>query len=182
MESIEKLDLDKTESEQYESTKMFELKKWLKRLPQDIEYNAIDFGSGKGRVLVELSNHENFKKVIGIEISSKLNAIAERNIKIEGCNNINVLTCNAIDTPSEILICSNFFFFYNPFPYKVFKEVFKKIETSLQSENKRCVIVYFNPVYSNIIESSSFFEKKMICKNALSNADTYIYLEGFNCD
>jgi len=180
IESIETLDLDKKISEQYETTKIFELRRWLKKLPQGIIYNAIDFGSGKGSVLISLSNSNIFNNVVGIEISQKLTAISEKNVKLKKASNINVLTCDAIDTPFELISNSNFFFFYNPFPFDVFEKVFKKIELSLEKERRQCVIMYFNPMYKNIIDSSIYFNEKIVCNNILSNADTHIYIEGFD--
>ena len=42
--------------------------------------------------------------------------------------------------------------------------------------------MYFNPIYKNIIDNSISFNEKIVCKNILSNADTYIYFEGFDSD
>jgi hypothetical protein len=182
IENIETLGLDKKISEQYETTKIFELKRWIKKLPEDIKYNAIDFGSGKGSVLIALSNYKKFENITGVEISKKLTVISEQNLKLKKCQNVKVLTCNALNTPAELISSSNFFFFYNPFPYDVFEQVFKKIELSLKKEKRQCIIVYFNPLYKDIIEVSTFFNKKVICDNILSSAKTYIYMEGFNND
>ena len=135
IESIQTLSLDEKISEQYETTKIFELKRWLKKLPKGITYNAIDFGSGKGSVLISLSNSNLFNNVLGVEISKKLTAISEKNVKLKKSSNVNVLTCNATDTPLELISDSNFFFFYNPFPCDVFEKVFKKIELSLEKGN-----------------------------------------------
>src|SRR5690242_902248 len=43
------------------------------------EFSFIDFGSGKGRVLMVASEYP-FRQVIGVELSSELNEIAKQNI------------------------------------------------------------------------------------------------------
>lgn len=180
IEPLEGLNLQKETSKQYETTKLFELKKWLKRLPEDIEYNGIDFGSGKGTVLIELAKNKKFKQVHGVEISEKLNTIAKKNLKIKNINHVDLITLDASETPMELIDGCNFFFFYNPFPYPVFQRVFEKIEASIQHHKRDAVIVYFNPLHSEIIDNSPFFVTHLKLKNILSLADTHIYRACFD--
>lgn len=175
-ESIDTLGLDKNKSEQYESTKVLELKIWLKKIP-DNDYIAIDFGSGKGLVLVELLKNKMFEYVYGVEISQKLNYISKNNLTIfNNYNSVELLTIDAIDTPMEIISKSNFFFFYNPFPESIFKKVFERIERSISINPRDIVLIYFNPLYSDIITESIIFNNPKIIHNILSNADTHIYI------
>ncbi len=180
MESLDDLKLQKENSEQYETTKLFELKKWLKYIPQNIKYNAIDFGSGKGTVLMALAKTKNFQNIYGIEISKNINNIARKNLEKKEINNVYLINIDASDTPINIINECNFFFFYNPFPYNVFKRVFDKIETSIQKNNRDIIIIYFNPVHCDIIENSHFFINTFRLKNYLSIADTYIYSSYFD--
>ena len=175
IESIDNLNLQKNNSEQYETTKLFELKRWLKYIPQNIEYNAIDFGSGKGTVIIALTKIKNFQNIYGIEISKKINNIAQKNLLKKNIKDVELINIDASDTPMEIIDKCNFFYFYNPFPKNIFKSVFNKIETSFQKNNRDVIIIYFNPMHCNIIENSRFFKKPIILKNSLSTADTYIY-------
>lgn len=174
-ETLESIGLNSIESESYETTKIFELKRWLKLVPLNIDFVAIDFGSGKGTVVLELAKHKNFKKIYGVELSEKLSNISKKNIYIKKTHNIEILTMNAIETPTNIINEANFFFFYNPFPFEVFEKVFEKIKISIQSYNREVVIIYFNAQYKSIIEKSGLFESPIIYRNILSSANTLIY-------
>lgn len=175
IESLDSLKLKKEHSEQYETTKLFELKKWLRFIPQNTKYTAIDFGSGKGTILVALATIKNFQHIYGIEISKKLIDIAHKNLENRKINNVDLINMNASDIPIDIINKCNFFFFYNPFPYNIFISVFKKIETSIMKNKRDTIIIYFNPVHSSIIENSDYFVNTFKLKNSLSVADTYIY-------
>jgi hypothetical protein len=173
------LKIDSSLYEGYETTKIFELKKWMKTIPQDREYNAIDFGSGKGSVLIALSKYNNIRRIYGIEISRELSFIANRNIRLNNINNTRVLNINALDTPNKLILNSNLFYFYNPFSYKIFLSIIQKIEESIDRNKRACVIIYFNPKHKIAISSSKYFNSRIICKNILSKANTHIYFEGF---
>jgi len=175
IESLDSLSLKKENSEQYESTKLFELKKWLKFIPQNTKYTAVDFGSGKGTVVIALAKTKNFQHIYGIEISKILNDIARKNLEKRKISNVDLINMDASDIPIDIIKKCNFFFFYNPFPYNVFKSVFKGIEASIQRNKRDIVIIYFNPVHCSLIENSIFFVNTFKLKNSLSAADTYIY-------
>ena len=65
-ESIENLNLDETTSEQYVPTKIFELKRVISDLDLSSHSVAVDFGSGKGKVLLYLSQIEEVSMVYGV--------------------------------------------------------------------------------------------------------------------
>jgi hypothetical protein len=175
VESLDDLGLKRKKSNRYESTKKIEIERWLEYIPKDIEYNAIDFGSGKGTVLVVLDKLKNFNKIYGIEISENLNLIARKNLRKKHVTSVSLLGIDAVEIPERIIDECNFFFFYNPFPYSVFEIVFDKIESSFQRNNRDAVIMYFNPVHGDIIERSKYFVNTYRLNNPLSTADTYIY-------
>src|SRR5690349_16651667 len=80
------------------------------------EFSFIDFGSGKGRVLMVAAEYP-FKQVIGVELSSELNEIANQNIARlpsdrKRAGDITTFFCDAaeFDPPFGNLVC----YFYNP--------------------------------------------------------------------
>lgn len=175
IESIETLKLNPLQAKQYEKTKIFELKKWMKHLPNNITYRVIDFGSGKGAVLKFFSEIENVDFIYGIEISKKLIEISKRNLDKSQLKRIKLIHDNASNISSEIIDLCNLFYFYNPFPSNVFLKIIKKIEHSLQTYPREIFIVYFNPKSSHIIENSKYFILQSEINNPLSRASTKIY-------
>jgi 16S rRNA G966 N2-methylase RsmD len=175
LETIDELCLEPGKSEQYESTKVFEIRKVFRDIPQNKEMIVIDFGSGKGRMLFFFSRQKNVKKVYGIEISSKLVKIAQKNVQKFGLTGIKILNIDAIDTPNDIIDESNLFYLYNPFPKPIFDSVIRKIELSLRKNMRELFIIYFNPIHASTIEESPMFEKYRMYDNLISFAKTAVF-------
>jgi 16S rRNA G966 N2-methylase RsmD len=117
---------------------------------------VIDFGSGKGGVLITLSKYP-FSKITGIELSAALVAIAEKNLMGLNCKNINMIVADAVDFTD--LDKYNYFYFFNPFPPGVMKAVIKNIADSLAKKPRKAVIIYFNPEFHETIITDSPFVK-----------------------
>ena len=169
------VNLNEDAVEQYECTKLFEIKRIFRKIAFPPDSVAIDFGSGKGKMLYFFSKQKNIKKVYGIEISEKLVNIANYNMAKLRIDNVEIYHLNAAETQSHILDECNIFYFYNPFPMKVFKAVLQQIELSLIRHNRCAYLLYFNPVYAKIIDHSSMFEKHAVYSNIISFAKTFVY-------
>lgn len=121
------------------------------------EYTFIDLGSGKGKVLI-LASQFPFKKIIGVEFSSKLHKIAGQNIQTF-CKNIqhkkNVFDLNLMDAadyafPDGKLVI----YMFNPFDEKIIYNILIKL--SQRGQNTQTRIVYFNPVFGKLIECAGY--------------------------
>ena len=92
----------------------------------------VDFGSGKGRVLILAGQHR-FRKIIGVEFSSELNGIARRNIERarQGmrCDRIELVTMDA--ARYEIPDDATTLYFANPFSGEILDAVLRNIQASL---------------------------------------------------
>lgn len=103
----------------------------------------IDFGCGKGQVLA-LAARFPFGRVIGLDLSPSLIAIAQRNVdQIRGrsrCRDIELVEQNALDyaIPDDLTIA----YFYMPFPTSVFEQVVQHIDASLASHPRTFRIIY----------------------------------------
>lgn len=88
----------------------------VRNLPIDPrEYAFVDFGSGKGRVLIAAAQRP-FLKVVGVEYSKELHEAALRNIRSAKrlrCRNITCLCMDAAEFSIPDAPCV--LFFYNPF-------------------------------------------------------------------
>jgi SAM-dependent methyltransferase len=125
------------------------------------EFVFVDFGSGKGRVLFMASNFP-FKRIVGIEFSPKLSAIAERNIRNyrnqdQKCHVLQSLCMDAVDypLPSEPAV----FYFYNPFQESVLQSVAANIRASFYRHPREMVIVYQNPIFANVFDVADFLQR-----------------------
>lgn len=122
---------------------VFKVCKWLPVRKSDV---FVDYGSGMARVLIVAATRP-FKKIIGVEVSSALNAIAVENIrKAKGrlkCQNIEIVCCDAASYhfPDDATVC----FFFNPFRGEILKRVFANIQRSLAIGPRQVTILYYNP-------------------------------------
>ena len=115
-------------------------------------FTFVDFGSGKGRVLLLASEYP-FKKVIGVELSRGLHEIAEQNIRkwtssSSKSTDVASVNMNALEfrLPEEPLVL----FFFTPFLGSVFTEVVNKIRANLTSSRHPIHIVYYGRNEENI--------------------------------
>lgn len=122
------------------------------------DYTFVDFGSGKGRVLI-LAAEFGFYETIGVEFAKEIYEISCKNIskylnRINNKRRITALHLDAIDfkLPDSKLIL----FFYSPFRGKVLERVIDNIRQSYQ-ENPRHIITIF---YGRNSDSLNLFESK----------------------
>jgi SAM-dependent methyltransferase len=134
----------------YQSSSYYYVKLAFQNLPIDFKHSSIiDFGSGKGNVLLML-NRLGFKKILGIEFAEDLILASKKNIKNiqkkHSDSEIGVICTDAVqyDIPSTYDV----FFFYNPFNRSVFEKVLINIERSLELKKRTIYIIYINAVIS----------------------------------
>jgi hypothetical protein len=101
-------------------------------------FTFIDFGSGKGRVVMLATEH-GFQKVIGIEYSITLHNIAENNV-------ISFQARHSVNLPTVELVCldasqfkfsaeSQILYFANPFSEKVMEIVLRNLWATIKTES-----------------------------------------------
>jgi SAM-dependent methyltransferase len=116
------------------------------------DFDFIDFGSGKGRVLLLASDY-GFNKIIGIEFAQELHLIATRNVEIftDRTNRSSNIKSICIDaTEFNIPIAPLVIFFYCPFFGKVFERVLNNITSSLATNPREIVIIFYGSRNDNI--------------------------------
>jgi len=100
----------------------------------------LDFGSGLGRVVIAAAANCRFRKVIGIDISEKLNDLARENVRNAltrlKCRDVEIFTTNATQfaLPPDVTVI----YFFNPFCGDVLERVLCNIRDSV-SEHPRAV-------------------------------------------
>jgi SAM-dependent methyltransferase len=111
------------------------------------DFVFVDFGSGKGRALL-LASEFPFKKIVGVEFSPQLHAVAQANLaKRRGlqrkCDAAESVCCDFLEfpLPSEPSVL----FFFNPCNATVLKKTLAKISQSLQANPRELYVVYVAP-------------------------------------
>ncbi|MDP2002937.1 MAG: class I SAM-dependent methyltransferase [Desulfurivibrionaceae bacterium] len=140
----------------YQPTMALSFNRLLDTVPLPPESVLVDFGCGKGRVLL-LAVLRGIRKAVGIEFSPELCEIARNNIKIVEQATGSRLDISVIEgdvTHYEIEDDQNVFFFFNPFDDVVLEAVVKNIKKSLQQKPRQIAIIYYNPVHSHILDNS----------------------------
>ena len=117
----------------------------------------VDFGCGKGGILISLSKFP-FSKITGVEISPELVEIAKENMRKLRIRNVEIQCSDAADFRQ--LDEYNYFYFFDPFPCIVMKDVLSNIEKSARARPRKVTIIYLNPFCHDLIESSDIFRKK----------------------
>lgn len=106
----------------------------------------IDYGCGKGRSLM-LASFRPFRKVIGVEQSAALCAIARRNLERSAAwrraSFVHVVQQDAAEfvVPHD----ANVLFFYNPFRGPVLAKVLARVRQSLDAAPRQLNIIYALP-------------------------------------
>ena len=104
----------------------------------------IDVGCGKGRVLLVATEFP-FRRVVGVEISPQLCAIARRNAAIyrptsRKCADVEVLAMSALDVefpPTDLLL-----HLYHPFDVAITRDLLQRLGASLRAQPRTVVIAY----------------------------------------
>ena len=120
------------------------------------EYTFIDFGSGKGKALF-LASAYSFKKIIGIEFSEVLDAIAQDNIRRFKKDNIEARRIDAVEyeIPKDSLVC----YFYDPFDGYIMAKVIDNIRKAYNLYRRNMVIVYGNPRFHELFDAEEWLER-----------------------
>ena len=106
----------------------------------------IDYGSGKGRAVIIAALYP-FGRVIGVEVSAELNAVARANVerarpKLK-CKDIELITSDAAEfrLPPDVTVA----YFYNPFRGKILEAVLEDMHRSLVEAPRKLVVIFKNP-------------------------------------
>lgn len=149
LRSIHDLDVDdalKSDLRGYEPTPVRVIRAMLHSIPiKHSEYTFIDYGSGKGRVLLIASEFP-YKKIIGLELSRSLHDIASHNIKLwknpaQKCRELVSFNMDAVEfqLPEDPLVL----FFFTPFLEPVLAKVVKTIKSHIRQGTSAVYIMYY---------------------------------------
>lgn len=114
----------------------------------------VDLGCGKGRTLI-LAAKQGFKRVIGVEFSPELSAIARENVRRAGATaEIVVSDACLFNPPDDNLLI----YMYNPFGDEVVDAVIRNLQRWSMQGTRKAFVVYVNPVWRTKLDSAAGFE------------------------
>jgi len=113
------------------------------------DFTFIDLGAGKGRALI-MAEKLGFRRLIGVEFSSRLAETARTNLGKLGLTNIEVVTEDAAEFPfpDEPLVV----FMFNSFG----PEVLKRVLENLHRRTNTGYFVYVNPLHNSTLRADRF--------------------------
>ena len=141
--------------EPYEATPAAFLPIVLRSLPRTLRNSVfVDFGSGKGRVLL-LAAGGPFSRLVGVEFAEELHRAAVANVAHAGLEHRVSLTLgDAAEFPIPDKPCV--LYFYNPFDRSVLEAVAANIHRSYERNPRPMYVIYYNPRHADVFERSGF--------------------------
>ena len=139
----------------YQATAPSDFLNAIRMVPANIEdFAFIDLGCGKGRTLI-LAAKQGFKKVIGVEFSLELAAVARENISHVGIR-AEIIETDAcqFSFPEDNLVI----YMYNPFGGSVMHLIIRNLLEWRQRYANTVFVVYENPVCQTVFQSFPEFE------------------------
>lgn len=143
----------------YQASKAAPLSRLLNTFEIPREGTFVDFGSGKGRVLL-LAAQCGFRHVIGVEFSTELCDIARHNLaalKQRLGRPVNVEIAEIDAAKFEILHDQTVFYLYNPFNDVVLKQVLANLRDSLSCSARKVWLIYNTPIHREVVEKAGIF-------------------------
>jgi cyclopropane fatty-acyl-phospholipid synthase-like methyltransferase len=108
------------------------------------EFTFVDYGSGKGRVLM-LAAELPFKRIVGVEFAESLDRIARQNIATLGADAGRIEThlgdATEFDPPEGPLVL----YFFHPFGVPALRRVLDRVHASLELDPRPAYVVLTGP-------------------------------------
>jgi hypothetical protein len=108
------------------------------------DFTFVDYGSGKGRVLMLAAGYP-FKRIVGIEFAESLHEIAVENIATLGpdASHIEAMLMDATEyePPPDPLVL----YFFSPFSAQILRQVLARVLASLERKPRAAYIVLTGP-------------------------------------
>lgn len=160
---LKKLELKgkfRDQAEVYQGASYHVMEKLFSRLVSlGVSGPFVDFGSGKGRVMV-VAAYFGFLKITGVEFARELVVLASENIRKAQTlfpeTRFVLLHENAVNY--EIGSDAEIFFFFNPFKKQVMRKVCGNILSSVRKYPRTVYVVYVNPQLKEVFVDAGFEE------------------------
>lgn len=146
-----------TDTASYQPTPVRPLRHLFRQLSLPPGSVLVDFGCGKGRVLL-VSGEFPFREVRGLEYSPALCRMAKRNCTRYFNARASQVAFQVMQLDArnyEVREDESVFFLFNPFGAAILEQVVENIRASLLGNPRKAWIVYLNPVHRELVERVS---------------------------
>ena len=149
-------------SNNYEPTRVELFKQMIDAADIELHrFSFIDYGSGKGRVLL-LAARLPFRRVVGVEHSPQLHRIAEKNLRsirfADRCSGpVESIYMDAVQfrIPEEPVVL----YFFNPFERTIMSAVWDNVVCSYEGNPRSIVVIYLRPSHSDVWDEVGFLKR-----------------------
>jgi SAM-dependent methyltransferase len=155
--SLTQLGLEAPDRVGYEAGGWLDLPRVLRARDVGPDDVFLDLGSGKGRILLQAAQYR-FARVIGVELSELLSAIARRNAAScrlrPRCGAIELVISDAIDytIPDDVSVV----YLFNPFRQATFDSVLTRLVESVDRRPRRLRLIYRNAIHHELLLGRGF--------------------------
>jgi cyclopropane fatty-acyl-phospholipid synthase-like methyltransferase len=135
------------------------LDRWLPRETVDADDVLLEAGCGKGRLVFIAARNYPFKRVIGLEFSPELVAIAQRNIDRNRrrlrCKDVQLVIADAREwpIPDDVTVVT----LYNSFTGEVFDRFIEQMLASVERRPRTIRLLYLNATQQRALEATGRF-------------------------
>lgn len=142
----------------YMPTRILPLRKVLGALNPGPDSVLVDYGCGKGRVLL-VAAECGFTRSVGIEFMPGLCDVARLNLaryrhKTGSKADIQIVQADAVEY--QVQDDQTHFYFFNPFEAGVLHQVLQRVAQSLQRNPRVVYVIYNNPRHGAVVETVGF--------------------------
>lgn len=124
--------------------------------PEDV---FVDYGCGKGRIVLDAARRYPFASVVGVELSDELSATARALVERERhrlrSRDVRIETTDA--TAFEVPDAMTYAYMFNPFRGQTFEQVFANIVASLDRAPRRLRLIYVQPEEHDTVMATGRF-------------------------
>ena len=126
--------------------------------PDDV---FVDFGSGKGAVLLQAARYP-FKRVVGVEIEPAHGEVAAANLARADARRrtgeVELVTADVerFPAPDDLTIA----YFYNPFGGEAFRRVVERLVESARRRPRRIRVIYRYPKHEGVLLEHGFRRRR----------------------
>lgn len=156
---LDELGVAAPERVQYQPSRYTALWRAMRGVDVTRDDTFLDYGCGKGRVLLQAAKGYPFGRVIGVEISAQLAEIARQNVdRVKGklkVADVEVVVADATSwaVPDDV----TYIFMYRPLTGKSFETVIERIGESLDRRPRRLTLMYVYPEQERVILDTGRF-------------------------
>ena len=145
----------------YQPTPVRTMRALLRQLDADMGSSTfVDFGSGKGRVLL-IASEFSFARVIGVEFDEKLHRTACENISAfrgrSQCQAVSSVVGRAEEfaVPSGDLVL----YFFHSFEAAIMERILDNVVRSYRENPRRILLMLFRPSHAHLVERFAEFRR-----------------------